>query len=327
VAIVCWHGISGGQEHELFPRYFVAERTYRRRLDHLKRLYRVVSLDEAVRQLQSGHVASRQVVLTFDDGDFNFLSLGVPILREYGFPATNYVVSSALAKPALSVEMALRELFLRSPLSTAPGELFVDGQQRELISDELRLRCAQMCSDKSHSVAGTLSDRVHFARCASALLKVDWDTLFADRHWDYMVSDDARLCVEAGFDIQLHSHTHKTTVELGDELLEDTRQCRVLIEAATGREARDYCYPSGRWARKCWPLLRQAGVRSAVTCRPGPNFPDTPVLSLRRYVDSEALHQLEFEALVCGFDWLVRWHLGKADRTHPAEDLDGSGLY
>ena len=46
-------------------------------------------------------------------------------------------------------------------------------------------------------------------------------------------------------------------------------------------------------------------MRGAVTCKLGPNFRRTPTLALRRYIDEEAITQLEFEALASNFLWLL----------------------
>lgn len=326
VSIIAWHGVSIGDEHQLFADYFITPHTLNDRLAFLARHFSIVSLDEAVRQLRQGQLQPRQVVLTFDDGDVSFLTHALPVLKQWQAPATVYVVSSGLHRRTTALNMAVRELLLRTAAVQAPGELFADRQPRPIDTLVQRQQAGDLAVAAMNQRA-EYAERLEFAQQIAKTLGLDWNRLFGDQHWDYMVADEVRQCGQAGFDIQLHSDLHRTTVEMQDDLLEDTVRCRQQIEAVTGRDARDYCYPSGLWTRRCWPLLEQAGVRSAVTCRLGPNFPDTPLLALRRYVDGQSISQLEFEALVSGFSWYVNWWLGRTDRSQPTEAVTETGLY
>ncbi|MFO0916586.1 MAG: polysaccharide deacetylase family protein [Pirellulales bacterium] len=326
VAIIAWHGVSIGDEHELFADYFITPQTLSDRLAFLQQHFHIVSLDEAVRQLQLGQLAPRQVVLTFDDGDVSFLTQAIPVLQRWQAPATVYIVSSGLDRRTTALNMAVRELLLRTTAVHAPGELFADQQARPIDTLAQRQQAGDLAVAAMNQRA-EYAERIEFAQRVSTALGIDWQRLFGDQHWDYMVADEVRRCVDAGYDMQLHSDLHRTTVEMQDELLDDTVRCRQQIEAVTGRTAIDYCYPSGLWTRRCWPMLEQAGVRSAVTCRLGPNFPDTPLLALRRYVDGQSISQLEFEALVSGFSWYVNWWLGRTDRSQPSEAVTETGLY
>ena len=63
--------------------------------------YRVISLEDCLAGLFSeSPLPKRAVVLTFDDGYQNFADFAQPILRQYGFPATVFLVAGLLGKPA-----------------------------------------------------------------------------------------------------------------------------------------------------------------------------------------------------------------------------------
>jgi peptidoglycan/xylan/chitin deacetylase (PgdA/CDA1 family) len=67
----------------------------RAQFDYLSRHFRVVPLLEIVEQLGSAKGLDRHcVALTIDDGRHNCYEFLFPLLKEYGFPATFYVVSS-----------------------------------------------------------------------------------------------------------------------------------------------------------------------------------------------------------------------------------------
>ena len=55
--------------------------------------FQVISLEEGCSRLKSNCDLSRAIVLTFDDGYRDFLTKAVPVLEQYKFPATLFVVT------------------------------------------------------------------------------------------------------------------------------------------------------------------------------------------------------------------------------------------
>jgi peptidoglycan/xylan/chitin deacetylase (PgdA/CDA1 family) len=79
-------------------RYIVPARRFDAQMRLLRKLrFQVVSLDEHLRQLREGAVASRTVAITIDDGYRDNVDVALPILRRHGYPATIFVVSGRLS--------------------------------------------------------------------------------------------------------------------------------------------------------------------------------------------------------------------------------------
>ena len=92
--ILCYHGVSLADEHEWNPTLYISPRTLTRRLDALRRLgCTVLSLPEAVDRLYAESLPQRAVVLTFDDGYYDFKAKALPLLEERRYPATVYVTT------------------------------------------------------------------------------------------------------------------------------------------------------------------------------------------------------------------------------------------
>ena len=92
--ILCYHGVSLADEHEWNPTLYISPRTLTRRLDALRRLgCTVLSLPEAVDRLYAENLPDRAVVLTFDDGYYDFKAKALPLLEERRCPATVYVTT------------------------------------------------------------------------------------------------------------------------------------------------------------------------------------------------------------------------------------------
>src|SRR4051812_36906439 len=71
--ILCYHGVSLRDEHEWNGALFVSPRFLRRRFEILRDgRYTVLPLGEAADKLHRGTLPPRSVVLTFDDGFYDF---------------------------------------------------------------------------------------------------------------------------------------------------------------------------------------------------------------------------------------------------------------
>ncbi len=89
--ILCYHGTSLADEHLWRPGLYMDPTTFGQRLEILKRgRYPVLPLVEGLQRLQHGTLPSRSVVITFDDGTYDFYKQAFPRLKSYGFPVTVY---------------------------------------------------------------------------------------------------------------------------------------------------------------------------------------------------------------------------------------------
>ncbi len=72
--------------------------------------YNVISLTQALYLISSKQpIPPKCVVLTFDDGYYDFYKYAYPILKKYKFPATVYVLSELIGKKAVWFEKENRE--------------------------------------------------------------------------------------------------------------------------------------------------------------------------------------------------------------------------
>lgn len=91
IPILLYHRVNDGVSKELS----VTKANFRWQMDFLKRKgYRVISLDEAIERQRCRKDGGKEkcVALTFDDGYEDFYTDAYPVLREYGYPATVYLV-------------------------------------------------------------------------------------------------------------------------------------------------------------------------------------------------------------------------------------------
>ena len=316
VMIIGWHGVSLEREHHRFGSLFISPESMRRRLEFLKKHYTVIDLDELARQHVSGRFEPRQVVLTFDDGFYNFATAAVPLLREFGMTATNYIVSEYLDTRLPNYRMMVRDLVRlaarRDQVLTLPRGASVAAGAGLGALERAALR-------EYDAVERSTAVQADYVTALAGTLGVDLAGLLDGRVWHCMSPETIRELAGDGFAMQLHTHSHYNVVDYADQAGEQVRVCRAAVERTTGRPAPHFCYPSGRWTKSVWPTLEREGVRTATTTRMGPNFPETPLLALRRLMNGEDRSQLEFEFELSNVRWLLAQLAGKADRATPSE--------
>ncbi len=80
------------------PTYYVAPDAFRRQMEWLyTHGYQTISVARLARALEQGELLpARPVILTFDDGDVSVYQTAFPILNEYGFTASVYLIASQM---------------------------------------------------------------------------------------------------------------------------------------------------------------------------------------------------------------------------------------
>jgi peptidoglycan/xylan/chitin deacetylase (PgdA/CDA1 family) len=96
LAILNYHNIDEAPKQAVLTKLYVAPRDFAQQCWVLRKFgLRGVSMTEGLRALDEG-TGGKCVVLTFDDGYVDNLTQAAPILREFGFKATCYVVANRI---------------------------------------------------------------------------------------------------------------------------------------------------------------------------------------------------------------------------------------
>ena len=309
--IVGWHGVSFADEHERLPEYFVSVETLQKRLRFLKKHFRVISLEELIRQQTDGRVQPRQVALTFDDGMYNFAARAVPLLREFAYPATVYIVSNTMHERVLTYILLIQDIVFRSKLKATPSGLCEVKDSFSLRDKDAKNRCFDIFKQAYLKLPENQATQKDFVAKLAEGLGVDVRDDLAGDTWRYMLGEEIRVLTDRDMSAQLHTHRHHDVVHYPDTVFEEASTCREQLERVTGKPATDYCYPSGYWEKRAWKPLQAAGVRSAVTCNSGLNTSQTPLLALRRHIDTDCMSQIEFEFALSGLQWILYSLVGR----------------
>ncbi len=109
VPIIMYHSVDN-------PRHLsgivVSPSSFRQQMDFLKRNdYHVISLDALITaKREKRHLSKNNVIITFDDGYDDNYTYAFPVLKEYGFPASIFVITNLIGKPGYLTWEELKEM-------------------------------------------------------------------------------------------------------------------------------------------------------------------------------------------------------------------------
>jgi peptidoglycan/xylan/chitin deacetylase (PgdA/CDA1 family) len=299
--ILCYHGISLSDEHDWLGFLFISPERFRQRLACLRDTKaNVLSLDEGLERLQSGTLPDRSVVITFDDGFYDFRRHAVPMLNEFGYPCTLYLTTYYSGLPFPIINLALDYLMFKCGRESVNVPQ-PDGSSRTMpLANWMDRQQAKLAYLAYFNAKGLSTiEKNEFARSLAAGFGIDYDAVLASRYGQVMTPDEAAEAARAGIDIQLHTHRHRTPMDR-ELFLRELRDNAARIREISGKEPRHFCYPSGHNDQAFLPWLRQFGVKSATTCDRGFASPSSDPLLLPRVLDDSNMDPVEFEGIVSG---------------------------
>jgi peptidoglycan/xylan/chitin deacetylase (PgdA/CDA1 family) len=322
LAILCYHGVSIDDEHLWDSKLFVSPDVFRDRMRLLRaRRCNVLPLEEAIEKVRVNALPERSVVLTFDDGLFDFKARALPILQEFSYPSTVYLTTyyceHNLPVFRVTCSYLLWQCRAQKPRTITLDEGSIDvnpashaGREKTLTQIDKIVASRHLSGLEKHSFL------IRFAGALGA----DIGCVLTRRILHLMTPDEVRDVASTGVDFQLHTHRHRTPRDraLFVRELHDNQE---RIQEFAGRRPAHFCYPSGVYDPLFFDWLRGQGVRSATTCDPGLAMSTTDPLLIPRYVDGNRSTRWEFESWVSGLAAFVprnpMWRPAAMRKSYP----------
>lgn len=225
---------------------------------------RVLPLQELAQALVRGDAPPRSVAITLDDGYLDALTEAAPILREFEYPATFFIITATLDGPAEFWWETLQRVFDHPAL---PAELDAElaGTQAPLPLDTPEQRRAAFDTVRRPFYAWTPQQRRE--RIAALLA---WSGLAAADGTGpvrAMTPEELRhLDAMPGMELGAHTENHLLLPAHALPIKEqELLLCRQRLEALLGREVRSLSYPYGAFDEESVRAAQRAGFAAAVT--------------------------------------------------------------
>jgi peptidoglycan/xylan/chitin deacetylase (PgdA/CDA1 family) len=299
--ILAYHGVSTHDEHLWNGSMYMPWELFRARLQTIaKSGCAVLPLDEAIKRLYANDLPDRSVVITFDDGNFDFQQSAFPLLKEFEFPSTLYLTTfySHYNKPIFGI---FCEYLLWKARTKTLNLKQITGRDSKIELNKNAARKAAFHEIERHVRAQKLSaeEKTGLAEVLARQLKVDYDLLIEKKIMHLLAPEEVMRLAADGADIQLHTHRHRAPLDR-ELFLREIEENRHSIQAMTGARPSHFCYPSGVYDPRFLPWLREAGIVSATTCETGFASRSSNQLLLPRFLDNAALSTIEFEGWLTG---------------------------
>jgi peptidoglycan/xylan/chitin deacetylase (PgdA/CDA1 family) len=301
--ILCYHGISLEDEHCWNPELYLPASLFEQRLAAVcDEGYNVLPLGDALRRLYAGELPPRSVCLTFDDGFHDFFAAAYPLLEKYGIPATVYLTSfySGYQRPVFDVMCSYllwkgRDRALNTSRFCSGGGVIslAERSTRDGLAADIR----RFVRKEDYSA----EQKDEFLRGLALHLGIDYGALVHSRILQLMSASEIGRLDPQLVQVELHTHRHRVPLDkelFQREVLENRHYVNFVTNGRTNPS--HFCYPSGMTSAVFLPWLRELGIVSATTCRPGLASRTDDPLILPRFLDSCSVSPIEFEGWLAG---------------------------
>jgi peptidoglycan/xylan/chitin deacetylase (PgdA/CDA1 family) len=302
--ILCWHGISLDDEHQWRPSLYISQQQFRARLKALHDGgYTVLSLDEGIARLERGELPPRSIAITFDDGFYDFAARAVPVLEEFGFPATVYLTTYYVDYQRPVFPLIISYLLWKA---CRPGRRLSCGTA-VTTQAEAAAACSRILKEAEQNQTSA-QEKDDIARKLAAELEIEYASVLLQRKFHLMTAGEVQAIAEKGkITFDAHTHRHRTPPQ-ADLIRRELRDNKTRIEQITGRIPVHFCYPSGVFRREYFPVLEQEGFLSATTCQAGIASSRSHRYLMPRLLDHSNLTDIQYAGWLSGFLAVGRWH-------------------
>jgi peptidoglycan/xylan/chitin deacetylase (PgdA/CDA1 family) len=242
-----------------------------RQCAHIRACYTPVSLKQAADRLLSGATwPDNALAVTVDDGYRDFYQVAWPVFREYGIPATVYLVTDFLDRHQWLWFDRVRWMYRHAPSLQGAGEE--------------RLKKAHTVVEAAKRMPNP--DRLAWLEGLPEELGVHPPEQ-APPEYEPMSWDEVREASETGIEFGAHTRSHPILAMLAGEreLAAEIAGSKRRIEEQIGRPVDHFCYPNGSrrdFTAAAVQEVRAAGFRTATTTTPGLVIPGADALGLPR---------------------------------------------
>ncbi len=257
----------------------------------LQKYYRVVSIEQAIDEItEEGNLRRDSVAITFDDGYASVYHIAFPLLREYNFPATIFLVTDWInRKMSLwwedlthMVKKCNFEKLLAMDDKKIPGLGLVN-----IIKDLAGKREPKgIFLEKVEAVLRQKDDNelLETMRNLKAIMFGDSD--YAPAEVPALSWEEIREMAAGGIEFGAHTCSHMNLTHADMELAEkEIVESKREIEKRLGKKVKGFAYPYGMELasyHRVEPILKRHGFEYACTALPGHNTDLSDRYSLRR---------------------------------------------
>ena len=306
IRILGYHGVWFS-DNNFGNHLYIDPDKFQSRMKWLKKSkYSVISLSNAISNLQNKKVKPYTTVITIDDGWYGTYKYMLPVLEEESLPATLYVYTEAVESQKQLFHILIPALIRLSKKSNLKLSGIETGHALNL-----NINNSQEKNYVSSHIIGLLSQleekkKEIFCHHIATALGFDFEKICKSRQFSFITFDELSNANKRGLDIQLHTHTHNVDINHPEKIVEEIQINREKLRPYVTSELEHFCYPSGVHNDVMYHYLKQNKVISATVTDTGFVTTKSNLFALKRILDGQQISQIEFEGEMSGFVELIR---------------------
>ncbi len=256
--ILFWHGVDINPD-PIIEAENINKNDFVKQLNYVQKHYEIISIDDFYKRFTENKLNGKEVVLTFDDGYRNNLTVLAPILRKRKLPFTVFITTSNISNNTLFPTSILRLTVYGSSL-------------KKLFIPTLNLEFAIATKDDKKQTHKKLNKYLKESTLdlVEQICK-DLIANFSSKEWDNIISkysvvnplnwDEVRELISFGCTIGSHCvkhiccHSNQKEEELKYQIIESKK----IIENKLGVTCNYFAYPNGDYTDRANKYVKEAG--------------------------------------------------------------------
>ena len=277
LSIFAYHGVWDNDDVCRDEAISVEQFDWQMRL--LSRVFNIIPLEQAIAAMENGTLPKRAVVLTFDDGYENNLSVALPVLQKYRVPATFFVTASAVQQGIMWNDSVKEAIYLCSDTTLVLPELGITqvsiatAEEKSALIALLLEQLKAMRLPQQKEAVQLICQRTGVTPARRLMLTETQLRQFSGTE---------------GVTVGCHTFNHPMlSVCSQDEVLADLTASKAYLQDIVGVPVDYFAYPYGKYGKHFFAehvnLVVKAGFKAAVTTDWGVNEADDSFFLLKRF--------------------------------------------
>lgn len=272
-AILMYHRVlrtPGSEIGYVQPGMYVKEESFRRQLEFLNHIFKIIPLSELVHRIMSGQSVAGCCAITFDDGWRDNYLYAFPALKRTGLPATIFLATNFIGTgrefwpEELTGMLKQEEGFAFAakhvtPLKPFVEKYLVDRRESDFFEGAISAFKALAASERSRCLSA-MKDATCYEPSIRLLM-----------NWQEAMEMQSSGLIEFGG----HSAEHVILDQVGpEEAHKEIHQSFHAIKQHLGAPPEVFAYPNGNFNARIASIVAASPFKGAVTtqkhwCRPG----------------------------------------------------------
>lgn len=249
--ILVYHGVVEKPDHALSPGP-IAVSQFEEHLAYFKKYFDIVSLSDIFEMYRKDVKPKRKTIaITFDDGYENNYLRAVPLLKQYNFPATIFVLGSSMQNES-DIIWYDHLTFIKDRLDYSKIDTGAINEPGVSSFYELSRLIQRIDLSKRELLFEEIDKQIKLSEVVNQ---------YPREYWKLMTAEENRTLADTELiEIAAHSYSHPNLGEIPlPAAKEEIEKSKRLIEGAIAKPVKALAYPDGSYTDEVKRLSLEAG--------------------------------------------------------------------